>query len=176
MGNLRFLRSISFPSISIIYTHSKRKRVTGTLSWLKAGPDRTVCSFENREFEKAPPVLSGSTVDPTLFEDFQRQWFPCPFFSPQISSQKAVPVPVPSPLIASKASSASSLLSPSLLLSLSLLSHSLRPLRFSLCFSSIWSCSFFFCSSSSANRFLAAGSNVLGNASPPGTIAGTEAR
>lgn len=111
-----------------------------------------------------------------LLEDLQLQCFPCPFSNPQISSQKAVPVPAPSPLIASKASSASSLLSPSLLLSLSLLSHSLRPLRFSLCFSSIWSCSFFFCSSSSANRFLAAGSNVLGNASPPGTIAGTEAR
>ena len=93
-----------------------------------------------------------------------------------MSIQKAVPVPATSPLIASKASSANSLLKPSLLLSLSLLSHSLRPLLFSLCFSSIWSCNFFFCSSSSANRFLAAGSNKLGNASPPGIIAGTEAR
>lgn len=105
---------------------------------------------------------------------FQRQARSPVKFS--VSSQKAVPVPAPSPLIASRASSANSLLSPSLLLSLSLLSHSLRPLLFSLCFSSICSCNFLFCSSSSANRFFAAGSNALGKASPPGMIAGTEAR
>lgn len=122
-------------------------------------------------------VLSGSTMDVKLISNFQQSnCFSCSWFNSQISPQNAVPVPEPSPLIASKASSANSLLSPSLLLSLSLLSHSLRPLLFSLCFLSIWSCSFFFCSSSSANRFLAAGSNALGKASPPGTIADTEAR
>ena len=90
-------------------------------------------------------------------------------------AQKAVPVPTPS-LIASNAPSANSLLNPSRLLSLSLLSHSLRFFLFSLCFSSISSSNFFLPSSSSAKRFFAAGSNALGKTSPPGTIAGTEAR
>jgi len=90
--------------------------------------------------------------------------------------QKAVPVPGPSPLIASNASSANSLLKPSRLLSLSRFSHSLKFLLFSRCFSSICSINFFLPSSNSVNRFLAAGSSKLGRASPFSLIVGVEAK